>query len=822
MTGFYDIEHLRKHYDPHEQISSAAIDVSRLEIPLGGIIAIVGGSGCGKTTLLNLMGGLEAPDVINDRYTTLNLQLPGEKQLYKLGSHARGAQGPTSFPRRQVSYVFQQGYLLHQASLGLNLAMTRRGAGLVADRHSLEALLELAQLNDVPGSSKQLSDRAGTLSGGQQQRVNIARALGREPSLIFADELSSGLDPEKARDVMIRLRQWVWAADSDHTAATAVAEHSRLKLNRCLLWVTHDYELASDYADAVIVLTQGALATNCLRPIELSMNQNGYADKITAGDLLGWVKSGAVPVHMGTPGELSGTSLRAARADTDVTYSTETATPSGVEPQPFVSNRHRNTPQISNQEMIRKSASAPGLISGNLGSGIALSWMEAYPPMQRSKQPLLNFMFAILRPFLGFSHWVRALQLAAILSLIAIVVYGQTGVIRFFDEQLHDPTLRHVVVNQSLHHVRKSRIDDASLASLSTVINSFSQTKAPAEPVAFGRHTEYVDVYPADFTGKINSGYVSEITVGIIERKEPVYAQLAVYPLDPDQPGCNRSKTVSPAELIQTQSELSLIVTSEYIETARTMFDIDLCEKPYVEFDEKGERRTFQIVGFVDTAPADGYTYFDALLQVGNWKTWLSLSGKSSRDYYQRAAVYFTQTNLGDVMNELRSRAFAFDREIITKFERLMATATQLRNTFLVITWLTLVVAATVAAGLIWSYLSQNAKSIAVLRAHDAWLWPLVAAIPFQLLLTFLYSLGYIILAVSIWNLLNTSSWFRKLVEIISDGTWQPENITFALIQPAVPWLLSSLLAILVVGWLCLAVWRVTHRKLAHELRQAY
>lgn len=778
MAGYYRIRNLKKDYNPQEVMQPAAINIAQLDIELGGIIAIVGGSGSGKTTFLNLISGLEDFDRDSKLNTVLDLQLPGDSDLIQLSQ---------SFPHDRVSYIFQQGYLLSQASIGINLAMTRRAAGLRADAKSLDNLLSMAQLHDSDDKSnlarKSLKDRALTLSGGQQQRINIARALGREPVLLFADELSSSLDPHKAHLVLTELRNWLWQGQNHNTG-------SRINLQRTMLWVTHDYELACDYADAIIVLHEGRVAEHCERPIECNTNQ----PSICSTDLLDWVHTGRVPqryAQSDSKPEIESPPLQSSAADHD--------------------GSNAKSQQLSPLESVL----------GNIGSGIALSWLEAYPLPRPSGSAIVRVVRQVCRPLFGFSHWVRALQLAAVLSLIMIITYGRNEVIEYFDSQLNDPSLRHVIVQQNTKELQRSVIDDDSLESLSMSIGDLSGPKAHAEKSAFGRFTESVDVYPEGID-LINPGYIAEITIGILDRDEPAYKALEVVPLDEASPGCNSDVTIMPGELIPYADELTLIVSQSYIQEVKNIYDTDLCANPFLDLWDAGTPRTFRVVGYVPNPPADGYDHFDAMMQIGVWRNWVSLVGKSQIESFSRAAVYFTQSNHKGVIAELYARAFAFDREIISKFERLIGTAAKLRNTFLVISWLTLAVAATVAAGLIWSYLAQNSKSIAVLRAHAAWVWPLAAAIPFQLLLTFSYSVAYIAITISLWNWLVDHSGLAMQVANMTGGTWLPSRLTWPMIETTLPWVLGSLVVMLLVGWVCLFVWRVTHHRLAHELRQAY
>jgi len=768
MAGNFKIRNLVKDYHQHDARQAAALSITSLDIRHGGIIAVVGGSGSGKTTLLNLLSGLELPDRVDG--VVLDLELSDGK-TYKLGGS-----GADSFPRNKVSYVFQQGYLLNQASIEVNLAMTRRAAGLTADSRSLEALLELAHLNHkrTPAESRKgLSDRAITLSGGQQQRINIARALGRDPEILFADELSSSLDPETAAEVLTDIRNWIYddAESKDRTT-----------LRRTMIWVTHDYELASQFADTLLVLKDGDLATNCHRPIELGEGEQ----RVSSKDIKRWVSLGEVPESI-------------AKFD-----NTEVIEDEGV-----------------TEAAQRDSPSANHLAFSNFLSGIQLSCMESFHSPFPSSSGIVNLGKRIVRPLIGYAGWVRALQLAAILALVIIITYGQKEVIRYFDAQLNDSSLRHVVVNQNMRQVRKTILNDETLQQLSSELAMFGGKTRTATSAAFGRHTESVDAYP-EKDDNIQPGYVAEIAIGVISGDEPVYQDLMVHPIDEEVPNCDARTKVTASKLIPYADELKLIVSASYLEDYRKMFKRDLCDEPFVDLWDKGAPRTFRVVGFADKLPADGYEQYDALIQVDVWRTWYARMDKRQMTSFPRASVYFNRTNHSDVIRTLKQRGFAFDREIISKFERLMATSAKLRNTFLVISYLTLAVAATVAGALVWSYLLQNARAIAVLRAHDAWLWPLLGAIPFQLLLTFIYALLYIAAGIFFWNLLFKVPGFQHALDSIQQDTWNPGVIRWDVITPTVPRLLLTLTMMWAVGFICLLVWRFTRNKLAHELRQAY
>jgi|GEM_PF-7004997 len=802
--GSFVLRGVSKRFDRGDQDGDgAAISIDALDIPLGGIIAIVGGSGSGKTTLLNLLGGLERPQ-LSEGTGRFELRLGDGQPPHRLDGR--------DYPRQRVSYVFQQGYLLSQASIALNLSITRRAAGHAAPARSLVELLGAARLDTAAdatqigssGRRKTLQDRAVTLSGGQQQRLNIARALGRDPALLFADELSSSLDPQTAVEVLEALRRWVRGdavssdasdgsldpgpieerpADPDRQGDTARIDRTRL--SRTMLWVTHDYALACRFADAMIVLAPGRTMPGLTHPIELA----DRPERLTPAHVESWLRQGAVPADW-LVSEVKPLPEPRQRADAPVTRT-------GPTPSPFT---------------------RLALSLANMGEGVRLSWMEAFrEPRRRRGNALLHKLAAPFR----FAHWVRALQLAAVLALVLIVSFGQNSVVDYFDRALDDPSLRHVIVQQNVRHLRRSVIDDASLISLSEEIDA-TDGVPPGDRRAtrwgFGRFTESVDVYPRG-RDDIAPGFVAELTIGVLERTEPVYSGLDIVPLGEGLPGCRTPARASAQELIPYADELALVVSADYIDDAVRMFDIDLCAEPYVDLWDAGRPLTFRIVGVAARLPADGYDRFDAIMQADVWRNWTSRVGKPARPGFSRAAVYFDQRNHGTVIDALRERAFAFDEEIVSKFERLIGTAATLRNTFLAMTWLSLVVALMVAAGLIWSYLKQNAKAIALLRAHGAWVAPLVSAIPFQLLLTYAYSVAILATAVGAWNLAAGWQPISAWVARISDGAMSIEPVRRSTLLQAGEPLAVTLLVMVVVGLASLAFWSATHPNLAHELR---
>jgi len=168
-------------------------DVS-FDVAPGELVALVGRSGSGKTTMLNVVGGLDRPDA-------------GTVQV--AGTEVTGLDddGLVALRRDVVAYVFQTFGLVPVLSAAENVGVPLRLRGLpVADRERrVELLLELV------GLAAHAEQRPEEMSGGQQQRVAIARALAGSPRLLIADEPTGQLDSETGLAVMALIRAVVEA-----------------------------------------------------------------------------------------------------------------------------------------------------------------------------------------------------------------------------------------------------------------------------------------------------------------------------------------------------------------------------------------------------------------------------------------------------------------------------------------------------------------------------------------------------------------------------------------------------------------------------------
>jgi lipoprotein-releasing system ATP-binding protein len=191
-------------------------DVS-LALPPGEIVALVGQSGAGKSSLLHIAGLLEAPS-------------GGEVYIEGEAASQLPERRRTELRRRALGFVYQAHHLLPEFTAEENVAMPRRIAGV--DRKA--AAGQAQRLLGLVGLSERLDHRPAQLSGGEQQRVAIARALANSPRVLLADEPTGNLDPRTAEAVFDMLIALVRSEGLSALIATHNYELSR-KMDRTLL-----------------------------------------------------------------------------------------------------------------------------------------------------------------------------------------------------------------------------------------------------------------------------------------------------------------------------------------------------------------------------------------------------------------------------------------------------------------------------------------------------------------------------------------------------------------------------------------------------------
>ena len=189
----------------------------------GEYVAIMGASGTGKTTLMNLVGLLDKPTAGQYRLEDNDVVTLDDEAL----SHLRN---------RKIGFVFQQFHLLDRANALRNVMLPL----IYADRYPEDAEDRAKKALEAVGLANRMHYNPNKLSGGQQQRVAIARALINDPAIILADEPTGNLDSRSGIEIL--------------------AIFKRLhKQGRTIIVITHDNNVA-EHADRIIVLKDGQIA----------------------------------------------------------------------------------------------------------------------------------------------------------------------------------------------------------------------------------------------------------------------------------------------------------------------------------------------------------------------------------------------------------------------------------------------------------------------------------------------------------------------------------------------------------------------------------
>ncbi|MCI8311021.1 MAG: ABC transporter ATP-binding protein [Lachnospiraceae bacterium] len=189
----------------------------------GEFCAIVGTSGSGKSTMLNMLAGLEKPTKGEVIISGKHLERMDENQLVR-------------FRRERVGFIFQSFNLLGTMNAIENVALPLTFRGM--DKKTRET--KAVKMLKLVGLPKHMKHRPNEMSGGQQQRVGVARALVLDPEIIFADEPTGNLDSNTSAEVLNLMRKVVQ------------------EQNQTMVMVTHDNHLAG-FADRIFHIIDGKI-----------------------------------------------------------------------------------------------------------------------------------------------------------------------------------------------------------------------------------------------------------------------------------------------------------------------------------------------------------------------------------------------------------------------------------------------------------------------------------------------------------------------------------------------------------------------------------
>jgi len=211
-------KNLCKSYKPKKGVPVKAVDDVSIRFPEKGMVFLLGKSGSGKSTMLNLLGGL-------DKYDS------GEIIIKGISSKNFNQQRFDSYRNTYVGFIFQEYNVLEEFTVGANIALAIELQGRKAEDEQINEILKEV---DLEGYGER---NPNELSGGQKQRVAIARALVKNPEIIMADEPTGALDSNTGRQVFDTLK--------------------KLSKEKLVIIVSHDRDYAEQYADRIIEMADG-------------------------------------------------------------------------------------------------------------------------------------------------------------------------------------------------------------------------------------------------------------------------------------------------------------------------------------------------------------------------------------------------------------------------------------------------------------------------------------------------------------------------------------------------------------------------------------
>ncbi len=238
-----ELRNITKDYPTGNETVHALKGVS-LSFRKSEFVSILGQSGCGKTTLLNIVGGL-------DRYTSGDLIINGRS------TKKYSDRDWDTYRNHSVGFVFQSYNLIpHQTVLqNVELALTLSGVSKSERRRRAKEAL------DAVGLSSQIKKKPSEMSGGQMQRVAIARAIVNDPDIILADEPTGALDSETSVQVMEILKE--------------------ISKERLVVMVTHNPELAEKYSTRTVRMLDGVIISDSMPMTDKEIGEEAKADQLT-------------------------------------------------------------------------------------------------------------------------------------------------------------------------------------------------------------------------------------------------------------------------------------------------------------------------------------------------------------------------------------------------------------------------------------------------------------------------------------------------------------------------------------------------------------
>ena len=225
---------INKTYE-NKKVSTQALKNINLEIEDKGLISIVGVSGCGKTTLLNIIGGLDT-----DYQGSVEFENTETKQYRK--------KEWDDYRNKNVGFIFQDYNLINNISVydNINIALSLQSISKNQAKQLIVDISKRLQIENI------LYKKPTELSGGQKQRVALARALVKKPKIILADEPTGALDSKTSEEIMKIIKE--------------------LSEEILVIMVTHNEKIANQYSDRIISMLDGNI-TEDIKINEITKNK---------------------------------------------------------------------------------------------------------------------------------------------------------------------------------------------------------------------------------------------------------------------------------------------------------------------------------------------------------------------------------------------------------------------------------------------------------------------------------------------------------------------------------------------------------------------
>ncbi len=217
------IENVRKSFNRHRANEIKAIDNTSIELAEKGLVTFLGHSGCGKTTLLNAIGGL-------DKVDSGKIYVNGERITRRTSAKK------DSIRNLNIGYIFQNYNLIEDATVYDNVSLVLKMVGF-KDKKAIER--RVMYVLESVGIARYRNRPAKTLSGGERQRVGIARAIVKNPRIIIADEPTGNLDSKNTIEIMNIIKS--------------------ISKETLVILVTHERSIAEFYADRIVEIVDGKI-----------------------------------------------------------------------------------------------------------------------------------------------------------------------------------------------------------------------------------------------------------------------------------------------------------------------------------------------------------------------------------------------------------------------------------------------------------------------------------------------------------------------------------------------------------------------------------